>query len=104
MQNPEEPLTLKGWLQTRDPAVPVSFLPHLLEFDFGLEGEDDLTSTGLQALSRALAEPGKDRDSAFYLLSADAFLTYACEMVAEGKGDVAEGLEEILTRVGGHGR
>ncbi len=101
MQNPDSPLSLEDWLQTRTPAVPMAFLPYLLESGSGVTEGQDLTSMGLLALSQALAEPGKDRDGAFHLLSADAFLTYACEIVAEGTGDVVDGLEEILARVGG---
>ena len=101
MRNPEEPSRLEAWLRTRSPAVPPAFLPFLLRPASGAPGEPDLTSLALLALSHALAEPGEDRDRAFHLLTADALITYACESVAEGEGDVRTGLEDILDRVGG---
>jgi hypothetical protein len=89
------------WLRTRTPPVPEPFLPFLLEMGDGAGSQQDLTSMGIRALSRALDEAGKDRGGAFHLLSADAFLTYACEIVAEVGGDVRAGLEEVLFLVGG---
>lgn len=101
MQAPDTRESLKDWLQSRTPAAPLAFLPYLLESGSGATVEQDLTSLGLLAMSRALAEPGKDRDGAFHLLTADAYLTYACETVAEEEEDVRTGLEKILGRVGG---
>jgi hypothetical protein len=100
MQNPENPSPLKDWLETRTPAVPLAFLPYLLEPGGEVHGKGDLTALGLLALSQALAEPGKDREGAFHLLTADAFLTYACETVAEGEEDIRDGLERVLGQVG----
>jgi hypothetical protein len=103
MRNPEKSSRFENWLRTRSPAVPPAFLPYLLRPGSEAPGEPDLTSLALLALSRALAEPGKDRDGAFDLLTADALITYACEDVAEGEGDVRTGLRDILDRVGGGG-
>ena len=104
MQNPDSPPPLKDWLKTRKPSVPEAFLPYLLGKGVEVGSQQDLTSLGLQALSSALEEAGKSREGAFHLLSADAFLTYACEMVAEVECDVGGGLEEVLSRVGGEDR
>jgi hypothetical protein len=106
MQNPEEYPVLRDWLRTRSPEVPPAFLPYLLTpgadaHEADASGEVNFTALALLALSRALAGPGKDRDGAFHLLTADALITYACESVAEGEGDIRTGLEEILDRVGG---
>ena len=54
---------------------------------------------GVEALSRALEKPGRNRETAFELLAADAFLTYACEAVAQ-EADVGAGLEGLLERLG----
>ena len=104
MQNPERSPALKDWLRTRSPAVPPAFVPYLLKPETDGPGEPDFTALALLALSRALAEPGKDRDGAFNLLAADALITYACESVAEGEGDIRAGLEDVLDRVGGNYR
>lgn len=104
MKNPDLPPPFEDWLKNRVPSVPKAFLPHLLELEGRVGYQSDLTSMGLRALSRALGESGKNREGAFHLLSADALLTYACEVVAETEGDIRSGLAETLSRVGGMDR
>ncbi|MCJ7627247.1 MAG: hypothetical protein MUO50_02550 [Longimicrobiales bacterium] len=58
-----------------------------------------MTDRGTQALSRALERPGRIRESAYFLLAADAFFTYACEAVAR-EGNVRAGLEGLLGLLG----
>lgn len=81
-------MKLEMWLEHRSPAVPEAFLPYLLSEGDG-EGGDvtvgALLDRGLDALDRALQNPGRVRASAFPLLSADAFLTYACEEAASAE-------------------
>jgi len=91
--------TLEEWLQGRIPSVPAPFLPRLLEGGKGPPEGVYLSALGMEALSRALEGPGRNRETAFELLAADAFLTYACEAVAQG-ADVRVGLESLLERLG----
>ncbi len=90
--------TLESWLRGRAPPIPAPFLPHLLEGGDGPTGSMALTDRGTEALSRALERPGRIRESAYHLLAADAFLTYACEAVAR-EGDVQANLEGLLGRL-----
>jgi hypothetical protein len=96
---PEEQLV--SWLRGRLPSIPEPFLPFLLEGDEEVSGEGAeptamaLAGRGMEDLAAAIARPGRDREAAFRLLSADAFLTYACEAATEEE-DVRAGLERIL--------
>ena len=54
-----------------------------------------LTAMAESAMESALASPGKDRESAYHLLAADALLTYACEAALESP-DVETTLLSIL--------
>ena len=90
---------LEVWLQAREPRMPDPFLPHLLESGGEISGAGGLVERGAEALGRALERPAGNHAAAFQLLSADAFLTYACEAVVQD-GDVPRGLEEILGRLG----
>ena len=95
----EEPLV--SWLRSRLPPIPEPLLPLLLEGDEEALVEGGLTATvalagrGMDHLISALERPGRDRDAAFRLLSADALLTYACEAAAEEE-DARAGLERIM--------
>jgi len=96
-----KPRTLKDWLGERRPRVPEPFLPPLLD----LGGQSSATAEalgrmGADALSISLARPGRDREAAFTLLAGDAYLTYACEALVEGDGDVGEGLETLIQAMG----
>jgi hypothetical protein len=79
-------MKLEHWLQDRTPPVPERFLPYLLSY--GGDGEVTiayLLNRGMEALEQALARSGRERESAFPLLAADAFVTYACEEAAAGE-------------------
>ena len=91
--------TLEDWLQGRIPSIPAPFLPRLLEYGKGPPEGTYLSALAAEALSQALEEPGRNREAAFKLLAADAFLTYACEAVAQ-EADVGAGLEGLLDRLG----
>ena len=87
--------TLEVWLRDREPRIPEPFLPLLLEEGAGSAGSEDLLAQGTEALRRVLERPGRNRESAFHLLTADAFLTYSCEAVVR-EGDVSGGLEKVF--------
>jgi len=74
---------LREWLRTRRPEPPLDLAPWLE--DVTVEGPLDqvLISAGRSALERAMASPGRVRETAFDLLAADALLTYACEAALE---------------------
>ncbi len=91
--------TLEEWLQGRSPPIPGSFLPHLLKHEAASPEGSHLSALGMGALSEALERPGRNREAAFQLLSADAFFTYACEALAQ-EADVRVGLETFLERLG----
>jgi len=93
--------TLEDWLAERSPSVPGPFLPLLLETG-RMASCDSLTlgRAGGDALVRALARPGRNREAAFALLTADALLTYACEALTEEEGDVGQGLEALIQEMG----
>ncbi len=88
------------WLRDRFDDTPEEFLPWLDR----PEGEDGdalhrvLEARGLAALSDALAQPGRNRESAFRLLAADAYLTFACEAILD-LPDPESALTDLLHRV-----
>ncbi len=86
---------LRAWLETRDPSFPDA-MQAWLEVDEvpGIPIWEALTRSGIQALDRARAAPGRVRESAHHLLRADALVTYACEAALE-----EENPEETLTRI-----
>jgi len=92
--------TLEGWLQSRVPRIPAPFLSQLRENGEGPSGALELATLGTDALGRVLERPGRSREAALHLLTADAFFTYACEAVLP-EGDVQAGLEGLLERLGG---
>ncbi len=81
------------------PEIPAPFLPHLLEDGGGTANAKELAERGEESLGRALRQSGRSREAAFHLLAADAFLTYACEVLA-WEGDVRSGLEDLLQHLG----
>jgi len=90
---------LEIWLQGREPAPPPVFLPRLLEA--GGERADPVAMGGaaVEALAAALERPGRDREAAFLLLTADALLTYASEAFASGP-DPGKALGWMLDQIG----
>ena len=59
-----------------------------------------LTAAARERLDRAIARPGRARESAFRLLEADALFTYACEAALEGE-DATAVLRRILAVASG---
>ena len=93
------PPSLKDWLQGRQPPVPGDFLPHLTREGGHVGGPEGLADRGMGQLHQALDRPGREREAAFRLLAADAFITYACEAAVEGEGAL-ERIEDLLIRLG----
>lgn len=91
--------SLEDWLESRIPGVPVQFRPYLLRAGEGGLDPLGLAARGEAALRRALDRPGRVRSSAFDLLAADAFLTWACEAMAR-EADVGSGLQALLEGLG----
>jgi len=99
--------TLRGWLEGRTPPVPPAFLPRLLDGEAAsrsvLEESpgstlDALLTEAREALRSALAGDG-EREGAFHLLAADAWITYACEAALaseDATGALRRTLAEIL--------
>ena len=88
---------LRDWLDARRPAVPDGLKEWL-----AVEGEvpasvAGLADLGIAALDRAEVARQLDRQAAFQLLAADAFLTYACEAAVDER-EVASRLHLILDR------
>ncbi len=83
-RQPSPPEPLRSWLEQAGGPSPVSCRA--------------LLRPALEALGRALLNPGRIRKSAFDLLGADALLTYACEAALESP-DPASALDEILRKV-----
>lgn len=61
---------------------------------------DVLASAARDRLALAMARPGRDRESAYRLLEADALFTYACEAALE-RGDAPATLRRILALASG---
>jgi hypothetical protein len=91
--------TLEAWLNRRTPGIPPAFLPRLLVDEEGGVSCAALARRGEETLKAALLAPAGDRERAFRLLVADAFLTYACEALASAE-DVEAGLASLLERLG----
>lgn len=80
--------TLEGWLAERSPEPPAE-LARELRASLAAADEagdrlfDVLMVAARERLGRARARPGRVRESAFHLLAADAFFSYACEAALE---------------------
>ncbi|MFP3949115.1 MAG: hypothetical protein ACOC8K_03060 [Gemmatimonadota bacterium] len=61
-----------------------------------------LENRALRALRRAMSAPGRNRDSAFCLLAADAHLTWSAEALVE-RSDPESELRAFLHRVAAEG-
>jgi hypothetical protein len=91
--------TLDAWLSGRTPGIPPAFLSRLLGDGEGNSSWLGLAHRGERELKQALRAPTENRENAFHLLAADAFLTYACEALARAD-DVQAGLNSLLERLG----
>jgi hypothetical protein len=94
---------VRSWLAERRPPPPGP----LARWLDGVELSGDtvpeaLVYGGLRELSRARAEPGRVRKSAFHLLAADALITYGCEAALETEAPAVE-LQRILGLVAAPG-
>jgi hypothetical protein len=80
--------------------VPDEFRPWLEPGGGASEGEvpTELARRGLVALSEAAGRPGRDREAAFRLLAADAYITYACEAALEDT-EPERAPEELVGRI-----
>lgn len=97
----------RAWLAARAPAVPQALRAaverELAGAGAGGDPVSELADSGCRALRRAVASPGRSRETAMLLLAADALLTYACEAAADAD-DVAVALTGVLDGVAGAGR
>jgi hypothetical protein len=89
----------RAFLSARTQSVPPTLARRFaqLPLEGGSPALEGLASAGLEALDRARSAPGRIRESAFELLTADALLTYACDAALEGD-DPAEALEGLVRR------
>lgn len=92
--------TTTAWLAERTPVPPRAFSRWKEAPESGEGRVADLVRAGVMALREARSQPGRRRETAFLLLEADGFLTYACEAAAE-EDDPARVLEGILLAVAG---
>ena len=87
------------WLAERSPPAPADLVTALRPLADGPSLDGSLMKAGISRLDEARAQPGRDRESAFRLLEADALLTYGCEAAVESDDpDVA--LRRILAVIG----
>ena len=89
----------RGWLVGREPRPPAE-LSHRLEV-ISSPGESISETLGTAAgrhLEEALARPGRNRDGALHLLTADAMMTYACEATADEES-MEDSLACLLARL-----
>ncbi len=91
---------LRSWLEARRPVVPAVLKDWLAVDDDLPLSVDGLVELGIAELERAEVTERLDRNAAFHLLAADAFLTYACEAAADepDTADIASRLNLILDR------
>jgi len=91
---------LSEWLRRREPRLPEVFLDRLLSEGSGDASTATLVRLGTGALSRSKNATGRQREAAYDLLTADAYITYACELAARSQEVEAE-LVAVLRSVGG---
>ncbi len=90
--------TFQEWIERRKSLVPDGFRPFLE--DERPDSVEALLATAEAKLDVATGAGARDRDAAFPLLVADAFVTYAClRTILDGGG--SEELERIARRIGG---
>ncbi|MDA1082537.1 MAG: hypothetical protein O2973_12880 [Gemmatimonadetes bacterium] len=82
------------WVATRTPPAPDELRAHMHGFvkngDDAAEYSGPLISACEEAFARVLDSGAASRESAFDLLSADAFVTYAFEAAADEPATIAE--------------
>ena len=89
-------MTIGEWIDGQERAVPVGFRSWLTAA--GPVSLDALLDAADCEVVKHAAHSNRDREAAFHLLAADAYLTYACALgVAEGTD--GEALGELARRV-----
>lgn len=92
--------SLETWLVARKPAPPAPLRNALAALVGDASASADaLADIGRERMECSLARLGRERESAYRLLEADALFTYACEAALEAD-DSAGGLRRILTVAG----
>ena len=76
---------LKAWISARRPVSPVELGPRIDASGVTAVSVVDLTKIACDAPEQARLSPGPVRNSAFQLLTADALITYACELALDGE-------------------
>jgi len=76
---------LKTWISARRPLSPVELGPRIDASGVTVVSVVGLTKIARDALEQARLSPGRVRNSAFQLLTADALITYACELALDGE-------------------
>jgi len=76
---------LQEWVSRRLGEAPIEFGSAIDISQFSEGSTTTLIRGGLSALERACAHPGRVRTSAFQILTADALITYACELALDEK-------------------
>ena len=74
---------LKTWISQRRPISPLELGPCIAASGVTAVSASVITKIACDALSQARLSPGRVRNSAFQLLTADALLTYACELALD---------------------
>lgn len=90
-------MTFREWLAARNPPPPAPLLAAVVgRVDVNRSmGPDELMEAGQALLAASSEAPGRVRSSAFSLLLADAFVTWACEAALE-MDDPDEALRRYL--------
>ena len=76
---------LKTWISQRRPISPLELGPCIDASGVTAVSASVITKIACDALSQARLSPGRMRNSAFQLLTADALLTYACELALDAE-------------------
>ena len=76
---------LKAWISARRPVSPVELGPRIDASGVTAVSVVGLTKIACDALEQARLSPGRVRNSAFQLLTADALITYACELALDSE-------------------
>jgi hypothetical protein len=92
------PRTLREWLSGREPPVPAALLSHLGGEDVRVSALSSTLGAEVRAALRDARMGRGERQGAYRLLVADAYLTYACE-VALTSGDPTSALLDVVRQV-----
>ena len=74
---------LKTWISQRRAVSPLELGSWIDASEVTAVSASGLTKIACDALGQARLSPGRVRNSAFQLLTADALLTYACELALD---------------------